>query len=136
MVQHEAFLPELQALEKGYLLPNNSKLSSYSPYLDNVEIIRVGGRLVHAEIPESQKHPMILPAKHFMTELIMKKEHLRLHHCGVEQLLYIVRQKYWILRGRREARKTNRRCLKCFKARPRSTEILMGDLPDTGSVTK
>ncbi|XP_011858073.1 PREDICTED: uncharacterized protein LOC105555658, partial [Vollenhovia emeryi] len=59
----------------------------------------------------------------------MRKEHLRLLHCPPEQLLSAVRQRYWPLSGRREARKIVRSCVSCFRFRPTVPELKMGDLP-------
>lgn len=59
----------------------------------------------------------------------MEAEHKRLYHCGPEQLLHSIRQRYWILSGRREARKVTRRCLTCYRSNPKSLEVKMGDLP-------
>ncbi|XP_024878113.1 uncharacterized protein LOC112458609, partial [Temnothorax curvispinosus] len=90
-VQREVFLKEVRALEQQQSIPKGSKLSSLSPILDQKGVIRVGGRLSQADIPETQKHPILLPAKHHVTTILRRKEHLRLHHCGPEQLLYSTR---------------------------------------------
>ncbi|KAK2578329.1 hypothetical protein KPH14_012630 [Odynerus spinipes] len=129
MTQRESFSMELQALEHDESVPKNSKLAAFCPFLDENGLIRVGGRLMRADIPEEAKHPVIIPSKHHITKIIMKKEHLRLHHCGPEQLLYSLRQKYWPLSGRREAQKVTRSCLECFRRKPKFPEIIMGDLP-------
>lgn len=76
---------------------NNSELITLDPFLDSKGLICVGGRLSHARISEEAKHPIILPCKHRVTRLIFKAEHIRLHHCGPEQLLASIRQKYWVL---------------------------------------
>lgn len=52
----------------------------YLLVLDNEGLIRIGGRLQNAAMSEDQKHQIILPAKHFITNLIMKSEHVRLYH--------------------------------------------------------
>ncbi|XP_077263143.1 uncharacterized protein LOC143898012 [Temnothorax americanus] len=129
-VQREVFLKEVRALEQQQSIPKGSKLSSLSPILDQEGVIRVGSRLSQADIPETQKHPILLPAKHHVTTILMRKEHLRLHHCGPEQLLYSTRVKYWPLSGRREANKITKSCIKCFRAKPRTPEVFMGDLPE------
>jgi len=85
--------------------------------------------LRHANLLEAAKHPIILPAKHFVTRLILRAEHLRLHHCRAEQLLASMRQKYWILASGREARRIIRSCLNCFRLRPQAVQARMGDLP-------
>lgn len=70
-----------------------------------------------------------MPFKHFVTRLLLRNEHVKLNHCGPEQLLASVRQNYWILSGRKEARKITRSCLNCFRLRPKSAQVQMGDLP-------
>ncbi|XP_071654107.1 uncharacterized protein [Temnothorax longispinosus] len=76
-VQREVFLKEVRALEQQQSIPKGSKLSSLSPILDQEGVIRVGGRLSQADIPETQKHPILLPAKHHVTTILMRKEHLQ-----------------------------------------------------------
>jgi len=129
MTQEEAFLSELANLKAKRELEKKSNLLPLNPFLDTDGLLKVGGRLRNAEIPIEQKHPVILPSSHHITELILKGEHERLLHCGLRQLLYAVRQKYWSLSGGREVRKVTRRCLPCFKLKSKGTEVIMGDLP-------
>ncbi|XP_018360090.1 PREDICTED: uncharacterized protein LOC108759242 [Trachymyrmex cornetzi] len=129
IVQHESFIQEVHSLKKRSAIKGNSKLIALDPFIDKQDLIRVGGRLRHADLPEETKHPIILPSQHHITNLILKEEHLRLHHCGVEQLLASSRRKYWILAGRREARRAVRSCLNCFRTRPPNLSVKMGDLP-------
>ncbi|XP_018358210.1 PREDICTED: uncharacterized protein LOC108758001 [Trachymyrmex cornetzi] len=129
IVQHESFIQEVHSLKKRSAIKGNSKLIALDPFIDKQDLIRVGGRLRHADLPEETKHPIILPSQHHITNLILKEEHLRLHHCGVEQLLASSRRKYWILAGRREARRAVRSYLNCFRTRPPNLSVKMGDLP-------
>ncbi|XP_029054284.1 uncharacterized protein LOC114881619 [Osmia bicornis bicornis] len=129
MTQRESFQPEFQALKrKGTLLQRilplkGSKLAALSPFIDKDGLIRVGSRLSTANIPETEKHP------EKVTRIILEREHHRLLHFGPEQLLHSLRQRYWPLSGRREARKMTRGCLQCFRRTPRAPEVIMGDLP-------
>jgi hypothetical protein len=41
-----------------------------------------------------------LPAKHHITEIILRQEYQNLLHCGSQQLLAIRRERYWPLSGR------------------------------------
>ena len=95
MVQHETIAKEIRDLEKN-------KIHSKSLILDSEGLIRIGDRLRNAELSETQKH---LPPKHFITNLTMEDEHLRLHHCPPTQLLNSVRHKFWPLSSLREAHK-------------------------------
>lgn len=129
MVQKERFQLEIKQLRANQQLSHNSALLTLKPFLDGDNLIRVGGRLTHADIPETQRHPIVLPSRHFVTELIMQQEHLRLLHCGPELLLNSIRQQYWPLSGRREARKVTRNCLQCFRYQPTPIKTMMADLP-------
>jgi len=128
-VQQDGFQQELQCLRNNRNLPKKSKLASLCPFVDKNGLMRVGGRLRHASIPESQKHPIILPGKHHVSSLIMQENHKKLLHCSPEQLLHHTRQRYWPINGRRLAKGTVKSCLQCFRYRPAMPNALMGDLP-------
>jgi len=130
LLQREVFPQELKHLQAGQPLKGSSKIIALNVYLDSEGLIRVGGRLRHARIQEEAKHPIILPARHRVTRLIIRAKHLKLHHCRTEQLLASVRQRYWSLSGRREASKVTRFCLDYFRLHARSTQVKMGDLPE------
>ncbi|XP_068989255.1 uncharacterized protein [Neodiprion pinetum] len=103
LTQQEALATELQSIEQGAQVIKTSKIASINPYIDSEGLLRVGGRLSKADIPETQKLSITLPTRHLITKMILKKEHIRLHHCGPENLLCSIRSKYWPLSGRREA---------------------------------
>lgn len=88
----------------------NSPLAALNQFLDEEGIIRVGDRLKHADISFNQRHPVVLPAKHHITEIILRQEYTRLQHYEPQQLLAAIRTLHWPLSGRREARKVVRRC--------------------------
>ncbi|XP_076383917.1 uncharacterized protein LOC143261233 [Megalopta genalis] len=129
LAQEEGFSEELSALQKTRSLPRSSTLLSLNPFLDSVGLIRVGGRLGKARIVYSKKHPVILPRKHPLTDLIIRYEHIRLLHAGSELVMASLREKYWPLACRRNIRRIVRSCVKCFKVNPRGIECIMGELP-------
>ena len=51
-------------------------------------------------------------------------------HPGVSHLLSLLREKYWILRGRELCKKVGNTCLLCHKRRVKPVAQLMADLPD------
>ena len=53
-------------------------------------LLRVGGRLVNAPFGNERKHPIILPYKHHVTDLIIKQCHENLGHMGQESLFVIL----------------------------------------------
>ncbi|XP_018371866.1 PREDICTED: uncharacterized protein LOC108766835 [Trachymyrmex cornetzi] len=120
---------DIKELKEQRSVSKASKLTKMDPFLDEKGMVRVGGRLRHADLTPDQKHQIILPASHHVVTLIFKQEHEKRLHCGPEQLLNSVRQKYWPLNGRREAKRVTRGCVKCFRYKPRTPELKMADLP-------
>ncbi|XP_062556799.1 uncharacterized protein LOC134221625 [Armigeres subalbatus] len=128
-VQQEFFVEEWKALSKGDSVPSRSPLRWFSPYISEDQVIRVGGRLAHSKETEDTKHPMVLPARHQLTRLILRYFHEKLLHAGPQLLLATVRLRFWPLGGRSVVRSVVHQCMKCFRAKPSSIEQFMGELP-------
>ncbi|XP_062541202.1 uncharacterized protein LOC134209227 [Armigeres subalbatus] len=111
------------------MIPLKSPLRWVNPYLDEDEILRVGGRLKQSDESEDTKHPAVLPARHQFTRLVLLHYHLRLLHAGPQLLLSTVRLRFWPLGGRNVARHIVHQCKKCFRAKPHPVQQFMGDLP-------
>ncbi|KAJ8717747.1 hypothetical protein PYW07_005677 [Mythimna separata] len=60
----------------------------------------------------------------------MNHEHLRLFHAGPQLTLASVRDKYWLIGGRRLARNTVQRCVTCVRLRAVTVQPIMGHLPE------
>ncbi|VEN50686.1 unnamed protein product [Callosobruchus maculatus] len=130
LAQQESFPVELAMLQKeGFIKPNN-KLSSLSLFLDDNNIMRVGGRLKNTYLPFNFKHPILLSSKHPLTILIFQHKHAQLLHSGPQLLLSSIRQFYWPVGGTALAKKVVRQCKVCFKARPTFYQCPMSSLPD------
>ncbi|XP_026816274.1 uncharacterized protein LOC113555881 [Rhopalosiphum maidis] len=119
--------------EHSYLRDQNhqsqSKLRALNPFLDDHGIIRVGGRLIHADIPYEQKHPILLPRSHRLTDLIIDDYHQHHKHPGATTLQTIIQQQYWIVASRQIIRSRLRTCISCYRLRPRGLQPLIGNLP-------
>jgi len=89
----------------------------------------VGGRLRHAPFEYSKKHPILLPSKHHLTELIIRDAHYRNLHAGPQAVLAAIHNNYWPISGRNAIRRVLRKCIVCFRTKPPTVEQLMGDLP-------
>ncbi|GFR25535.1 uncharacterized protein TNCT_589371 [Trichonephila clavata] len=121
---------EVSYLSAGKQLPSSNKLIPLTPFYDDFGIIRVGGRLKNSILPESQKHPILLPKTDPVVNLIITDYHLKLLHAGPQLLQSALREKFWILSARDAVRRVVRRCIPCFRNRPRFAEQIMGDLPE------
>lgn len=131
IIQRRVFFEEFLCLKHNKPVKINSKLSTLNPFLDEYQIIRVGGRLSNSNFSFDKKHPIVIPHDHFVTEMIIKCEHERLLHAGPLATLASVRNSYWPLRGRSVVKSVVRKCIKCFRTNPRGANQLMGDLPSS-----
>ncbi|UYV80538.1 hypothetical protein LAZ67_19000508 [Cordylochernes scorpioides] len=129
IIQSSEFKTEIQCCNQSKVLPSNSKLLSLNPFIDSSGILRVGGRLRKSNLQFNEKHPIILPHNHFVTELIVQQFHVEHLHSGLQLTLCAIRQKYWIPSGRILVKKLINRCMTCFKTKRQVSKQIMGDLP-------
>ncbi|XP_061128044.1 uncharacterized protein LOC133149871 isoform X1 [Syngnathus typhle] len=129
--QEDCFAEELRALKVGRALPVNSHLMSLSPEYDKTtELLRVGGRLRHAEgLDLDTIHPVIMDPSHHVTKLIIKNADDSLLHPGPERVLAELRRRFWIIRGREAIRKHQYSCLECRRWRAKPDVPKMADYP-------
>lgn len=83
IVQKLHFSHELHALANGSSIKQSSKLFSLHPFIEPNGILGVRGRLKHSYLPFDAKHPMALPSKHPLTDLIIRYELVRNLHSGI-----------------------------------------------------
>ena len=93
------------------------------------DLLIAGGRLGNAPIDESTKHPIILPHKNHVTDLIIQNYHENVGHMGQETVLTSLRRKFWIVKGRSAARRNLRQCGGCKRRRAQPEEQFTGDQP-------
>ncbi|GFV91966.1 cytochrome P450 2E1 [Trichonephila clavipes] len=93
--------------------------------------IWVGGRLRHANFAYGHKHPILLPKRHILTDVIVRHYHEMLLHAGTQLVQSCIQEKYWIIGARDIIRHLIRKCIKCCKVRASITNQMMGDLPSS-----
>eukprot|EP00102_Acyrthosiphon_pisum_P021653 XP_016658863.1 PREDICTED: uncharacterized protein LOC103309027 [Acyrthosiphon pisum] len=104
-------------------------LAQLAPYIDDNNIVRVGGRLRFSGASYDAKHPMLLPRSSHLTELIIRHYHLSFLHGGSRLILSMLNQKYWILSGRAAVRRAIFSCVPCTRHKAVRPHPLMADLP-------
>ena len=70
-------------------------------------MIALGGRLQFASINEEVKHPIILPSKNHVIDLVTRYYHGLVGHMRQESVLACLGEKFWILKGRANVRRGN-----------------------------
>ena len=84
---------EDQRLVKRLMKKMGASVSKLNPQVHD-GLLRAGGRIGKAPLSYDLKHPVILPYKHHVTDLIIKDHHLKVGHMGQESILSSLRQKY------------------------------------------
>ena len=128
--QSEVLGSSLQIMAGGKSLPENHHLANLSPQLDSYGIMRVGGRLRHASVEFSVKHPYLIPEKHALALSIVSHFHGEIKHQGIHlSHSAVIQAGYFIENGRRMIRKFISDCIICRKLRADTCTQLMADLP-------
>jgi hypothetical protein len=76
----------VEDLRAGRAIEKSSDLIKLSPYLDRNGVLRVGGRIDKASLPFDTRHPIILPRRERITELLLYQLHRERAHLSAEQL--------------------------------------------------
>lgn len=130
-VQRETFGSTIESLQnsRGAV---HGPLKKLAPFLDEFGLLRVGGRLQNSELPYDVKHPVILPAKHHVTELVIRRAHVKIGHSrGINPVLAEIQTKFWIVHGREAVKKLKYNCFKCRRMHESFLEQVMAPLPSS-----
>ena len=91
-------------------------------------LLFVGGCLTQASIPNAAKHQLILPKKHHVVDLILHHYHLKWGHSGLEHVLSLICERFWILKARTAVKSILRGCFDCRRRQAPLGEQQMADL--------
>ena len=109
-LQFKYFQPELVKLQRK-IQPNQQ----LGLFLDEMGIIRCGGRLQNASFPWETIHPILLPRESPLTILYIRKIHEENMHIGCSHVLSKLREKFWIIKGRAKVKSVLHHCVTCRK---------------------
>ena len=94
-------IAQIESFEKEYKdLQATQALLSKSPLLPLRPVLTEGGRLDKALIPFEAKHQVLVSPKHPLYRLLVQDLHKKHFHVGREHVLAVVRQQFWIPRGK------------------------------------
>ena len=117
--QHRAYSDTIRRLSDRKVIKDS--LAKFHPFLDGNGMLRIStGRCENnITLSYTAKFPLILPEGH-LSELILRYMHIFLKHAGLQHILNIVRDKFWIIAGRRTAARVIRECPRCnrYDSRP------------------
>ncbi len=131
-VKEEVFGNEIKSLRKGKGANSNqsNKLYKLNPFINDQDILWVGGRLTQAELHPHVKHLAILPKVHHVSRLLIKHFHEKVQHQDRGMTLNEIRSNgIWILACCSEVSSLIYKYVKCRKLRRCNQEQKMADLP-------
>lgn len=104
--------------------PSNKDSLANSLYTDTAGVCRSKGRIDKSKLQESTLNPIYLPDSP-LARLMIRHWHVKTCHASSHNLLALLRQQFWIPRGRRVVATALRCCMRCrrqtavpFKAPP------------------
>ena len=80
-------------------------------FFDKAGVLRCGGRLKFAPLDLVTKHPILLPQRNYLSELIIRDCHEDVMHNGLKETLTQLQLRYWIPKGRQTVRRVIYKCL-------------------------
>ena len=86
---------------------------SLNLYLDVNNLARARGRIQNANLSDSARFPYLLPPKSHLAKLIVRYLHINNNHCGVSVLIVLVREQFWIPKGRQIIKTLVNDCVTC-----------------------
>ena len=125
-VQRKSFQEEISSLKKANPeLKTKKKGQKKKPLKKSSSICRQ-----NAPVSQSMKHPVILPNKHHVSDLLVRHYHQVTSHSGVEYVLAKLRENFWIVNGRCTVRKLLYKCFDCSRQQASFGNQKMSDLPE------
>ena len=135
-VQREAFPSEIERLKESAAHDRNTGMKKSSsiyrldPFLDKEGFLRVGGRINQADLPYEIKHPVLMPKKGHVTQLIVRHYHQQTSHQGRTRTHADIRAAgIWIVDGSSAVGHHVSRCVTCQRLRGAAQQQKMADLP-------
>ena len=134
LIQAKHFPSEVAALKAKKSIARSSHIRKLRPFLDEAGVLRVGGRLGKAKVPDKSKNPVILPKKEAFVTRIVQWCHAEVEHLGRTSTLGEVRnQGFWLLSAHDQVSRVIHKCVRCRVLRGMPEKQKMGELPESRS---
>ncbi|GFT22798.1 integrase catalytic domain-containing protein [Trichonephila clavipes] len=95
------------------MFPNLKSIPIVNVFKDNEEIIRVKTKITERKDDPNFIAPILMPSKCLLTTRLIEYYHLKHCHAGVQILMSILREKFWIMKTRKTVREVVMKCVPC-----------------------
>ncbi|CAB0044201.1 unnamed protein product, partial [Trichogramma brassicae] len=129
-VQVYHFREEVHRLHKGDDHYRSARLRRHHPYLDDEDLLQVGGRLTNSLLPYNERHPLVIPKTSHLARLLVLHAHEVTLHGGPQLVQSFLRRQWWILQAGSLIRQVIHSCVTCTRYQGRRLEQFMAPLPE------
>ena len=112
-IQSEAFEKEISFITTPSNKDKKAPLyvTQFNLLLDEDKLLRGRTRICKSSVIDSGKQPILLPSNNHYSQLLIEDCHEKVFHHGVRETLNLLRQSYWIPKGREKVKNLIRHCL-------------------------
>ncbi|GBN00482.1 hypothetical protein AVEN_238335-1 [Araneus ventricosus] len=118
-----------RSVQAEYFATEEGTKSLIKVYKCDECILRLKSRLTNEDEARDFIYPLSLPSKHPILKLLIEQVHFINNHAGTLTLLAILRERFWILRGKRTLRNIGKEYLICKQLKVKSSEVPFPPLP-------
>lgn len=108
---------------------DDPRIKCLDPFYDELGVLRLKSRVCNREDTKDFRFPIILPSKNNIVDTLIMDFHRNSCHAGVQTLLSMLREKYWILGGRRTIRSVLNKCVICRRHASKPVSVISPPLP-------
>ena len=83
----------------------------------------------NSNLPFESRHPVILPSNHHITTVLILHFHISEGHAGQNHILNVIRQRFWIVKGKAAVQRVICSCMFCRRHNATVGKQLMSSLP-------
>ena len=129
--QQSCFQNEISRLLDGMCVSRKRNIFKLDPFLDDHEIIRVGGRIRQSRMEYKLKHPILLPKNGHITSVITGFYHRKVEHGGRGMTINEIRSNgFWVINCTAAMKPMISTCIDCRKLRGKTCQQNISDLPE------
>ena len=129
--QQSCFQNEISRLLDGMCVSRKRNIFKLDPFLDDHEIIRVGGRIRQSSMEYKLKYPILLPKNGHITSVIIDFYHRKVGHGGRGMTINEIRSNgFWVINCTAVMKPMISTCIDCRKLRGKTCQQNISDLPE------
>ncbi|GBM90144.1 hypothetical protein AVEN_20271-1 [Araneus ventricosus] len=115
---------EIKVFEMGESFPESgNSVNGFLVERDQRSLLSVKTKIIERDDDYAFRYPVLLPSKHHVVDCLIREYHLKHSHAGIQALIAITREEFWIIEARHTIRSVVKKCVRCkrFKTKPPTT---------------